>query len=51
MDAMSLALCRAAQSSFSGDIEPASMPSRFTRPQFNFYDGKTDLVEHVSLYI
>ena len=27
------------------------MPSRFTRPPFNFYDGKTDLVEHVSLYI
>ena len=51
MDAMSLALCQAAQSSFSGDIERASMPSRFTRPPFNFYDGKTDLVEHVSLYI
>ena len=51
MDAMSLALCRAAQSSFSRDIERAPMPIRFTRPPFNSYDGKTDLVEHVSLYI
>ena len=27
------------------------MPSRFTRPLFNSYDGKADLVEHVSHYI
>ena len=27
------------------------MPSRFTRPPFNSYDGKTDSVEHVSHYI
>ena len=27
------------------------MPSRFTRPSFNSYDGKTDPVEHVSHYI
>ena len=27
------------------------MPSRFTRPPFNSYDGKTDRVEHVSHYI
>ena len=27
------------------------MSSRFTRPPFNSYDGKTDLVEHVSHYI
>ena len=27
------------------------MPSRFTRPPFISYDGKTDLVEHVSHYI
>ena len=27
------------------------MSSRFTRPSFNFYDEKTDLVEHVSHYI
>ena len=51
MDAMSCALCRAAQSPFSRDIERAPMPSRFTRPPFNSYDGKTDPVEHVSHYI
>ena len=27
------------------------MPSKFTRPPFNSYDGKVDLVEHVSPYI
>ena len=27
------------------------MSSRFTRPPFNFYDEKTDLVKHVSHYI
>ena len=51
MDAMSRALRRAARSPFSRDIERAPMPSRFTRPLFNFYDGKTDPVEHVSHYI
>nr|XP_023888366.1 uncharacterized protein LOC112000455 [Quercus suber] len=51
MDAISQALHRAAQSPFSGDIEQAPMSNRFTQPPFNFYDGKTDLVEHVSHYI
>ena len=51
MDAMSRALCRATRSPFSDDIEWAPMPSRFTRPPFNSYEGKTDLVEHVSHYI
>ena len=51
MDAMSRALCRAARSSFSNDIEWALMPSRFTRPPFNSYNEKTNLVEHVSHYI
>ena len=27
------------------------MQSRFTRPPFNYYDGKMDLVEHMSHYI
>ena len=27
------------------------MPSKFTRPPFNSYNGKTDPVEHVSHYI
>ncbi|XP_030923429.1 uncharacterized protein LOC115950363 [Quercus lobata] len=47
MDAMSWALRRAARLPFSNEIEQAPMPSRFTRPPFNSYDGKTDLVEHV----
>ena len=51
MDAMSRALRRAAQSPFSEDIQWAPMPSKFTWPPFNSYDGKTDLVEHVSHYI
>jgi len=48
---MSRALCRAARSPFSGDNEWAPILSRFTKPPFNFYDGKKDLVEHVSHYI
>ena len=51
MDAMSHAVCRAAQSPFSVDIERALMPGRFTRPPFNSYDGKMDPIEHVSHYI
>ena len=51
MDAMSQALRRVARSSFSEEIEWASMSSRFIRPQFNSYDGRIDLVEHVSHYI
>ena len=48
---MSQALRRAAQSPFSEEIEQAPMPSRFTRPLFISYDGKTNLVGHVSHYI
>ena len=51
IDAISRALRRAAQSPFSRDIERAPMPSRFTQPPFISYDGKMDLVEHVSHYI
>ena len=51
IDAMSQALRRPARSLFSDEIERAPMPSRFTRPPFNSYDGKTDPVEHVSHYI
>nr|XP_023895763.1 uncharacterized protein LOC112007620 [Quercus suber] len=48
---MSRVLRQASRSPFSTDIEHAPMPDRFTRPPFNFYDGKTDPVEHVSHYI
>ena len=51
MDAMSWALHRAARSPFSEEIERTPMSSKFIRPPFNFYDGKTDLVEHVGHYI
>ena len=51
MDAMSRALRKDALSSYSRDIERAPMPSRFTRPPFNSYNGKMDPVEHVSQYI
>ena len=51
MDAISCVLHWAARSPFLRDIERAPMPSRFTRPSFNSYDGKTDPVEHVSHYI
>ena len=51
MDAISRVLRRAARSPFSDEIERVPMPSRFTRPPFNFYDGKTDPVDHVSHYI
>ena len=51
MDAMSRALHRATRSPFSEDIEQAPMPSRFTRPPFNSYNGRTNPVEHVSHYI
>ena len=51
MYAISRALHRATRSPFSRDIERAPIPSRFTRPPFNSYDGKTNLVEHVSHYI
>ena len=51
MDAMSHALRKATWSLFSDDIERAEMPSKFTWPPFNCYNGKTDPIEHVSHYI
>jgi len=51
MDAMSRTLCKAARSLYSRDIEWALMPSRFTWPLFNSYNGKMDSMEHVSQYI
>ena len=32
-------------------IKRALMPSRFTRPSSNFYDGKMDPIKHVNHYI
>ena len=48
---MSRALRRAARLPFSSKIEWAQMPSKLTWPPFNSYNGKIDLVEHISHYI
>ena len=51
LDTMSQVLRRAARTPFSNKIEHTKMPRHFTRPPFTIYDGKTNLVEHVSHYI
>ena len=51
LDTMSWVLRRATRSPFSDKIELTKMPRHFTHPPFTIYDGKTDLVEHVSNYI
>ena len=47
-DAMGKALCQISQSPFSSCIEEAELPHCFTQPTFTIYNGKTNLVEHVS---
>ena len=47
---MSKALQQISQSLFLEEIEKMDLPQRFTRPTFMLYDGKSDLVEHVSHY-
>ena len=51
LDAMSRVLRRAARSLFSEQMERIEMPRQFTLSPFIIYDGKTDLVKHVSHYI
>ena len=51
LDTMSQALRRVAWTPFSNEIEQIEMPRHFTRLLFTIYDGKTDLMEHVSHYI
>ena len=48
LDVLSRVLRRAARSSFYKEIERTEMPRHFTHPPFTCYDGKTDLVKHVS---
>ena len=48
LDAMSWVLRRAARSPFFDEIKRTKMVKRFTRPPFTNYDGKIDLMEHVS---
>ena len=49
-DAMSRALCQISLSPFSSYIEDVELPRCFTQPTFTIYNGKTDLMEHVSLF-
>ena len=45
---MSRALNQISKSLFAHRIEGGKLPRRFTQPTFTMYNGKTDLVEHVS---
>ena len=47
-DAMSRVLNHISKSPFTRRIEGGKLPRRFTRPTFTMYNGRTDLVEHVS---
>ena len=47
-DAMSKALNQISRSPFTRKIEMAILPRRFHQPTFTIYNGRTDLVEHVS---
>ena len=49
-DAMSKALERISKSPFTRKIEGAELPRRFHQPTFTMYNGRTDLVEHVSQF-
>lgn len=48
MDAMSQALHQISRSPFSKEIENLDPPWRFVCPTFVIYNGKSNLVEHVS---
>ena len=47
-NAMNEALSQVARSPFTRSIESASLPQRFHQPTFSLYNGRTDLVKHVS---
>ena len=47
-DAMSRALNQISRSPFTRRIEGGRLPRWFTQPTFTMYNGRTDLVEHVS---
>ena len=49
-DAMNKVLSQVSKSPFTRNIEGASLPQRFHQPTFTIYNGRTDLVEHVSHY-
>ena len=45
---MSKALNQISRSPFTCKIEGGRLPQQFTQPTFTMYNGRTDLVEHVS---
>ena len=47
-DAISRALNQISKSPFTCRIEGGKLPRHFTQPMFTMYNGRTDLVEHVS---
>ena len=47
-NAMNEALSQVTRSPFTRSIEGASLTRRFHRPTFSLYNGRTNLVEHVS---
>ena len=47
-NAMSRALNQISKSPFTHRIEGGKLPQWFTQPTFTVYNGRTDLVEHVS---
>ena len=49
-NAMNEALSQVARSPFTRSIEGASLPQQFHQPTFSLYNGRTDLVEHVSYF-
>ena len=49
-NAMNKALSQVSKSPFTRNIEGASLPRRFHQPTFTIYNGRTDLVEHVSYF-
>ena len=47
---MKKALSQISKSLFTRGIEKAKLPRRFQQPTFTMYNGRTDLVEHVSQF-
>ena len=47
---MKKALSQISKSPFTRGIEKAKLPKRFYQPTFAMYNGRTDLVEHVSQF-
>ena len=49
-DVMKKALSQISKSPFTRGIERAKLPIRFHQPTFVIYNGRTDLIEHVSQF-